>query len=336
MEKFNTLTNQAKFIKLVSNNKIEPALKSYADTLLFYYLGSLAITTSDGNILEIGVGGSTYPLLDLSERSNKKFVIVDLNQKRLDYYSNQEYFSKSIIEKHLVSSLKLDSTDIKNLSYCHLDGSKDYKIAINDLEFCTKNLVTNGLICQDDYGNNKWPAVTSATQDMIYEGKLKMLLVGDSSAWLTRPEYYDYWQNLLSRDVEFDMLSKFLNITDKTTSVLGYRFMHAGLDIRRDISNFDFDYFDSLLTYDSRHYLRMPYTGQSRPALRFTEYIRYNLTDFWNTVRQDTWPVDPPRTEEDINNLPTWIKDELVNTHKVNPYNKYIDYRSTCDRSKIF
>jgi hypothetical protein len=81
------------------------------------------------------------------------------------------------------------------LCYCHLDGSKDYKIALNDLQFSTDNLSVNGLICQDDYGNNKWPTVTDAVQDMISAGKLVMLVVGDSSAWLTRPEYYDHWMD---------------------------------------------------------------------------------------------------------------------------------------------
>ena len=75
-QQYNLKTNNTRFLKLVAKNIICPALKTYADTVLFYYLGYLATSNTLGDIVEIGVGGSTHPLIELAETNGKIFFII--------------------------------------------------------------------------------------------------------------------------------------------------------------------------------------------------------------------------------------------------------------------
>ena len=55
-------------------------------------------------------------------------------------------------------------------------------------------------------------------------------------------------------------------------------------------------------------------------------YIIEGFTTCWNAIRGNDWPITPP---DNINDLPTWIKDELHNVHKIDlekrRYNSYTD-----------
>jgi len=183
----------------------------------------------------------------------------------------------------------------------------------------------NGIICQDDYGNHKWPTVTDAVQSMIHSGELKMLIVGDSSAWLTSPEYYDYWINLLTRDTEFLSLSKLLNIVPSSlmNKTPVYFFMNSSKNSTNvvDLTDHEIDYFNNLLAFN-KHYLKMPYPNLSKPGnkLRRRPGGSYVLTSIWSTIRGKSWPVDPPITKQQITELPQWIKDEIAETHHLDLY----------------
>ena len=314
------ITHKAKFLKLVKEDCIIPSLKSYSDTLLFYYIGHMAATNNFGNLFEIGVGGSTYPLLELSLNFKRKFVIVDSLKEQLDRHSSQEFFSESIIEKHYISSTNLDKTNITDLLYCHVDGNKNYNITTNDLKFCIKHLVKNGIICQDDYGNNKWPTVTDAVKDLIQAGELVMLLVGDSSCWLTKPEYYDYWMTLFATDSEFIALKPFVNIrqSKQLNRLPNYLFLQSLIDGQYDyIADSDtLNYYDSLLDLNSNGYLGMPYRTQSTLGINFRKKIIPLLSLSWDTLRGDDWP-EAPVTRNDIDQLPDWVKNELKTLHKI-------------------
>jgi hypothetical protein len=313
------VSHRAKFLQLVKQGLIIPPLKSFADSVLYYYLAHLALTNTQGNLFEIGVGGSTYVLTELSETHQRKFIVNDINQQRLNLYSNQDIFPTALIENHVISSLKLGTTGIGNLSYCHLDGSKDYKIALNDLQFSTQQLSVNGLICQDDYGNNKWPTVTDAVQTMIESKELIMLLVGDSSAWLTRPEYYDYWMQQFATDYEFKLLAEFLNMENSTDlhKHPNYLFMNAPVPDGqpKDLDNTVLNFYNTLLEATHDTYLQMPYREQSMPGIQFRQYWVYLLQvqSEWDKLRGSDWPNRAPATKQDIDNLPDWIKDELIN-----------------------
>lgn len=316
-------THQAKFLKLVHNGSLKPALKTYNDTLLFYYLGSLAAAQTNGNLLEIGVGGSTYPMIELSEQYQKRFILIDRVQKSIDNILTdkiQQIFNQANIDVHCLDSLKLPETSIGNIGYCHIDGSKNYRITLGDLEFCANNLCVNGLICQDDYGNNKWPAVTDSVHTLINRGDLVMLFVGDSSAWLTKPEYYAHWMSLLKLDLEFNTLIPLLNIVDSSVQEKfpAYFFMQSLLTvIPDDITESAFDYYDQLLALSTQGYLQMPYMNQSTTGIHLRHKpAEYVLALNWSDIRGESWPVNPPVTKEEIDQLPNFVRDELVNLHQ--------------------
>ena len=314
------ILHRAKFLQLVKQNVIVNSLKSFNDTLLFYYLAHLALRKNQGSLFEIGVGGSTHVLTELSEAYQRKFEVVDMNQERLEQYSNLDIFPQALIENHVVNSLDLNNSHIKNLCYCHLDGNKDYKIAVNDLKFCTENLTINGLICQDDYGNNKWPTVTDAVQHMIDSGQLVMLIVGDSSAWLTPPEYYDYWMQEFSTDQEFLTLADFVHMQSSITlsKYPNYLYMRADSSEPPPVKdNFILNFYDALLEAEHSNYLQMPYRNQSMPGIQFRQCKMYVIQADWHVLRGPDWPAEAPVTRQDIDNLPDWIKNELAQVHQI-------------------
>jgi hypothetical protein len=325
----NLITNNAKFTRLVSEGKIDSSLKTYSDSLLFYYLGYLAASVHDGEFLEIGVGGSTYVLSELSELFGRNFNIVDLELERLTEFSNNKYFTNAKNIQYNISSTKLINKNINALIYCHIDGDKSYEIAKSDLEFCLSKLTTNGIICQDDYGNNKWPMVTDIIHELLHAGKLKILIVGDSSCWVTLPKYYDYWYNMFDQDYEFKLLGKFLNIAKNAN----YLYMNSTYQPKPMVDSNELDYFDSLLQYESVAYLQMPYMSQSTPGIYFRRSKKYKLNSIWYDIRGHNWPV-APISKEDIDNLPTWIKDEIYNLHKIHDmYLQESYYEKFCIRS---
>jgi hypothetical protein len=320
---YNLKTNNTKFLKLAANNQIEPALKSYSDTVLFYYLGYLATSNTSGDIVELGVGGSTYPLTELAEINGKIFFIIDYHKDRLDHYSDLVPWPNAKLEKIIIDTTKLNSSHITNqLSYCHIDASKNFKNTISDIEFCLNNLSTNGLICQDDYGNHKWPTITDAVKDLEFRGKIKLILVGDSSAWFTKPEYYEYWMSLLNKDYEYSLLKALCNISDSKhldkTPAYFYMNAHCNPCKKDNYSDSELNYFNNLIQLNTPHYLQMPYRDQSKFGKILLSY--YCLTDLYDSVKGSDWPKNAPTTKEEIEQLPDWVKLELENFFKIDIY----------------
>jgi hypothetical protein len=77
------------------------------------------------------------------------------------------------------------------------------------------------------------------------------------------------------------------------------------------------EYYDILLEACHERYLQMPYREQSQPGLQFKKNYVYLLQTEWNNLRGNDWPGTAPTTKEDIDNLPDWIKVELVNVHQI-------------------
>lgn len=326
------IVDRAKFLNLVCQEQISCSTKSYSDTLLFYYLGYLAANKLNGDILEIGVGGSTYALTELSELTQKTFVVVDQDASRSDIYAARAHWPQSKLTTVIDDSRNLPKhTDIPDLAYCHIDGDKDFAVTVSDLEFCIDHLAVNGLICQDDYGNHKWPTVTDAVKELEHQNKLKFILVGDSSIWVTKPEYYDYWMNLLSIDHEFSLLVALCNVTNSQhlNKFPVYLFLHSAYNksLMADFTQSEQSYFNNILNMDHQTYLRMPYQKQSKPgdALLNNVVRGYRLSTMYNDIRGPAWPEQVPQSHEDIESLPEWIKDELLNVHSINIFDRIVD-----------
>jgi hypothetical protein len=293
--------------------------------------------------MEIGLGGSTWPLHELSENHQRLFYIVDINIEEGEvlkgskslYFSNTKMLSFTMDSKYLPSKTNI----IHRLGYVHIDGDKSIDATLLDLEFGLDNLVTNGLICQDDYGNPRWPTVTDAVQQLIHKGKASAILVGDSSIWLTRPEYYEFWMNLLKKDPEFKLLGVLTNIASSSLELRSpheYFFMNKICHLHHiseftSLSEFtsrQLEYFHNLTSSDDYRYLQMPYPEQSQltfQSFEFKKTIKYHLEKIWDLVKGDDWPA-APTNKNDIDSLPDWIKDELTEVHKINLYQTFFVY----------
>lgn len=319
--------DKAKFLQLASQGKIGLALKTFSDTILFYYLGHLSLqNNSQGHVSEIGVGGSTYPLIELAEMHNKTFYAIDNNQSILDQCVDTCFWPTTSVEKICVDSNHLNEHGIQTkFSYCHVDGDKNYNTTLNDIKFYLDRLSVNGLICQDDYGNHKWPTVTDAVKELEFRQQIKIIFVGDSSVWFTKPEYYDHWLDVLEQDYEYSLLTAVCNICNSAT--LGktppYFFMQRLFNSSQpnEYSETQLQYFDKLVELHrrSKNYLRMPYPSQST----FADFLnidqeseQYLVSTVWENIKGEDWP-STPTTLEEIQQLPDWVKQELERFYQI-------------------
>ena len=323
------ILQDVEFLELVKRGRVERCLKSYADSLLFYWFGMQAVKTTSGDLLEIGPGGSTWPLMEISERTGRRLSVVDYDPDILVPYRESGFFHGADMDLILCDSDELDTTSgIRGLCYAHIDGSKDYNTNRHDLEFCWGNLKPMGLICQDDYGNNKWPTVTDSVWYMLNKGILRRLFVGDSSAWLCRTEDYHAWINILRSDREFGVLRNFLQIQSSAnlSHEPQYYFMHASFQNMKDDQKYhldnvqDIEYCRNLLSLETTDYLQMPYRHRHAPGTGLGIRDVYLITKQWDQLRGDDWPKQPPHTREDIDRLPSWILDEIRTQHQIDPY----------------
>lgn len=276
-----TILDQCKFLSLCQTSsqttrQIPTSLKSYSDTLLFYYLGHLAISQTSCDILEIGLGGSTSPLIELASNHDKTFYAVDCDQARIDFVFHSKFQLPDNLKlvEHCVDSalLKFSNAIPTKLSYVHIDGAKQYNITKSDLDFSLDNIEDMGIICQDDYGNNKWPTVTNAVHALLEEGKVEILFVGDSSIWLTKKESHKKWIDILNQDFEFSLLKEFLNIRDSQECLNfspSYFFMNGLVNPtpKENLPDIKYKYYSTLFKYASTEYLQMPYGPQSTPGI---------------------------------------------------------------------
>ena len=316
------IAHRAKFLDLVRDGAIPASLKSFNDTVLFYYLGDLALRSGHGDIMEIGIGGSTWPLHELSDRHRRSLVLVDHNQTYLDAVAHGTWFD-STPDPHLADSLTQPCLQ-SQLAYCHVDGDKNYETTCSDLEYCVQNLARNGIICQDDYGNNKWPSVTDAVHRMVQHGKLMFVMIGDSSAWLTVPESHASWTSRLRCDREFQALAHLMGIT--TSSMLDrdpeYFFLNHAVPpfVKCDLDQALIQYWNVLIDY-SHHsdYLQIPYVKQSQTGRELRMHPKLKLNLVWSQVSDPSWG-DAPTTVQDVERLPESIKQELIDLHHIDIY----------------
>ena len=202
-----------------------------------------------------------------------------------------------------------------------------------------RSLSTNGLICQDDYGNNKWPTITDTVKQFESENKIKIILIGDSSAWITKPEYYDYWMTLLKSDYEFNLLRAFCNIVSscELNQPSNYLFLQSLISdsLSDDYTSAEHEYFNNLTCLSQvleskelnvKPYLQMPYKDQSCPGYALKNNIgeHYKLSDVYTQLKGPDWPDKVPMTKKDIEELPDWIKQELQDIHDFNIFKRVI------------
>lgn len=271
-----TRLENSDWLRSIINKEFRPPLKTYADSLLFYSIGAVVQEHLSGDILEIGVGGSTAPLIYLANQFKSQIHLVDNEHlNKIDEFCGKFVSSTNII-KHRIDSTTISKSSMTELSYVHVDGSKNYNIAKNDIEKSLENLSEFGIICQDDYGNNRWPTIASIIHEYILTGKLKMLIVGDSSAWLCRPHVHSFWMKFFRSDVELSWIFEFVNANNSQNigSLDEYFFLNACLSVTNYIRTDEKDKFQLYLLQHSLTpgYLVMPYPDQARAGIRIAKF----------------------------------------------------------------
>lgn len=320
------IMDQIRCLDLFQQRLCEPPGKTYADMLLFYYLGHLTVTTTGGSIAEIGVGGSTHMLSELSMQLDQELQIYDHDLSRISEFTNTDFFPTNRLTIHNICSKDLAHLrGTPRVAYGHIDGSKNFDDCLCDLEFFLANMCNNGMLCHDDYGNNLWPTIVDAVKLLEHRGQAKILIVGNLSVWITRPEFYDYWIDRLEQDHEFKLLRALCNLvsSDLINKQPRYFFMHAFLN-NFCMDQFSADeqaYFQSLLHKEGQ-YLRAAYKDHTRlgHALHTNRAVGYWLTEIYDTIKGDDWPSRVPVCKNDIDLLPETVKLEIEHVHGLDPY----------------
>jgi len=281
------ILNNAQFLKNASKKLALCSLKSYSDTLLFYYLGYLAIQHTQKPIAEIGVGGSSSALQELSEKYKTTYYAIDSSQQRLDdFVPLNGFFAKSKTQHVCKNSQTLSSDDFKCLGYVHLDGDKNRATVENDLLFSINTLSNNGIICQDDYGNNKWPSVTRAVHAVSEKGLVKPIIIGDSSVWLVKSEDHGRWMSWLQHDNELKILSQYINLSYSDSIGDDEYFYLNYFSFTNFIDTVPYtQYYKKLDSYHSKYYLKMPYSVQSQPG----RHTKHRILDKLNGLLSSSW-----------------------------------------------
>lgn len=326
-----TVLDKAKIFNCVHSGsrpiEISASLKSYADTLLFYFLG---VHCAHSNILEIGLGGSSYLLRDIAAQCQKQLWLVDNELEAIENYGSKS----DLFTNELLKTIYQDSQDFarelasdQKFSYIHLDGGKEFYQVHNDLELAINHLDNYGIICQDDFGNNKWPTVTNCVYQLMQEHELEFLIIGDSSCWLVKKADKPLWIQYLSQLEEFNLLQELLSIA--SSKILqdnaNYFFLSTNcfrlgtLHYQGDQSS-RLAYFSKLLKNNDRKYLKMPYENQSQIGINIiTQEPYYKLKDIWEQISDSSWGP-APQSQCDINNLPDRVIEEIRTVHMIDPY----------------
>ena len=259
-----TMVDKARFFSVDGGQ----SLKTFTDTLFFYYLARRVTRVVGGDLIEIGVGGSTHVLQDVAQ-DHGTFTLIDndpgLTDQALGRWPEQRQATRVIMQ----DSETVRPEQLGTHCFAHIDGNKRYEVTRADMELMLATMSEGGIICQDDYGNNKWPEVTRSVHEFVSSGKLRLLMVGDSSAYLVRPADHDKWRKALDSCAEFSVLRWMASVHEASG---GYYYQNSLDPHATDVDLNEWRGYIKRVTMfkiqHGAHYLKMPYPEQS-------EFMRY-------------------------------------------------------------
>lgn len=240
------------------------SLKTFTDTLFFYYLAHKASQLATGNYVEIGTGGSTHVLQDAAA-DHRAFTLIDKDPERVEQVLSKWPEKRTATSVIIQSSKTVRPEQLGTHCFAHIDGDKAYGVTRADMALMLATLGEGGIICQDDYGNNKWPEVTRSVYEFVHSGELRLLMVGDSSAYLVRPKDHDRWWDALESCAEFSVLRWMVSVHEAPGK---YYYQNSGRPHATDVDINEWKgYIKRVAMFKLRYggsYLKMPYPEQSR------------------------------------------------------------------------
>jgi|TARA_R110000782_G_scaffold262905_1_gene355278 hypothetical protein len=121
------------------------------------------VESTEGDILEIGMGGSTFAFLDATKDTDRKVYSIDLKDKLKDYY---DYIPKDYLERLTFIQANSHEYNLEKVNFEMLliDGDHTFTSVRRDSLSYWNNVVDNGLILYHDYNT---PGVEKFVDSMV-------------------------------------------------------------------------------------------------------------------------------------------------------------------------
>jgi len=195
---------------------------NFEDVKFFqFFLEELNILKVSGDVLEIGAHfGKTSIWLDTLILDSDKLHICDifenqnlitdpenLNEVSEDYkklFPTRAIFEKNfstygkkkpIIYQMESKFLEFELLD-RSFKFIHIDGAHTFQAVNTDLNISLVKICENGIIVMDDYRNYGALGVAQVFWSVIFEKKLKLVLLTEAKAYFTFGNDNSYLENL--------------------------------------------------------------------------------------------------------------------------------------------
>lgn len=210
------------------NNVKVPGYINFEDVIFFqYFFQELNSKEIIGDILEIGAyfGKTSILMNNLSNDSDTSYIcdvfeeyntISDLKNKDEAQYYVTHLPTRAKFERNWYSYcrsrpiiLQMESKFLKkelvdgSLKFIHIDGAHTFQAVNQDIEISLTKICKDGIIVMDDY--KAIPDVQQVFQSVLYQKKLKLILLTNAKAYFTNGNSDSYVYNLEKFMMENEM-----------------------------------------------------------------------------------------------------------------------------------
>jgi hypothetical protein len=199
-----------------------PGWITFEDVIFFeFFLEELNLRKINGDVLEIGAHfGKTAIWLDWLILDSDKLHVCDVFEKQnlitdLDNLTEVDNHYKKIIptkalfeqnfsrygcKKPIIYQMESKFLEFELLNrtfkFIHIDGAHTFQAVNTDLNIALAKICKNGIIVMDDYRNYGAHGVTQVFWSIIFEKKLKLILLTEAKAYFAFGNDNSYLENL--------------------------------------------------------------------------------------------------------------------------------------------
>jgi hypothetical protein len=198
-----------------------PGWITFENVIFFeFFLEELNLHAINGDVLEIGAHfGKTSIWLDRLILVSDKLHICDVFEKQnlitdannlnevYDYYKIiptrelfEQNFSRYGRNKPIIYQMESKFLEFELLNrsfkFIHIDGAHTFQAVNTDLNIALAKICENGIIVMDDYRNYGALGVAEVFWSIVFEKKLKLVLLTEDKAYFTFGNDNSYLENL--------------------------------------------------------------------------------------------------------------------------------------------
>ncbi|HEY3777886.1 MAG TPA: class I SAM-dependent methyltransferase [Rhizomicrobium sp.] len=156
-----------------------------------------------GDFLEIGVlhGKSASILAGFSRQYENRLTIIDPKiaaATRVTLNSISTKISYIECPSEQVVRSEFCSSNLRRMSFAHIDGMHRFSSVISDLQLCEAVLGNYGIISVDDFHTDLFPQIPAAVYKYLFSGvsDLCLFLIGLNKAYLCRNSAKKYFMKI--------------------------------------------------------------------------------------------------------------------------------------------